>query len=456
MVIVVILATTLLSFAQRNQQELPKKTRILLLVDGSGSMLAKWESDIRMNIAKRLLVRLVDSLKVNPNVEIGLRVYGHLYQSRLQNCKDSKLEVPFKTGNHETVKQKIRTITPQGNTPIAYSLEQAANDFPIESNVRNIVIIITDGIESCGGDPCAVSIALQRKQIFLKPFVIGIGIDKEFISQFSCLGSYFDAKDVNDFQKALNKSLRQTLEKTTASVELLDINFKPKETNVNVTFINNVTGQPAYDFVHYRDGKGRPDSVTIDAVISYDVLVNTIPPVIVRNIDLEGGEHNVINVQTPQGFLELKQNGHSEYMAGVRALVKKSGSSKIIHIQQVPDKVTYLVGKYDLEILTLPRVHLKDIAINQSAATNIQIPGPGILNLTSGIAGFGSLYVIDDNGQQEWILNIGEKIRESMALQPGSYKVVFRAKNAAGSKYTEIKKFTIKTGSTLNLKLFSK
>lgn len=449
-------ATMQFSFAQVNQQALPAKTRILFLLDGSGSMLAPWENDIRMNVAKKLLADLVDSLKVNQNLELALRVYGHQHHRRLQNCTDTKLEVGFKAGNHETLKAKLRAITPQGTTPIAYSLEQAANDFPKDDDARNIIIIITDGIESCDGDPCAVSKALQRKRIFLKPFVIGIGMNKSFAEQFSCMGQFFDAADINDFRKVLNKALRQTLEKTTVSVELLDIDDKPQETNVNVSFINNVTGQPVYDFVHYRDSRGRPDSVTIDAVLSYDIMVNTIPPVYVKSIDLEGGEHNVINIKTPQGFLELKQNGHTEYAGGVKALIKKSGSNQIIHVQKVVEKEKYLVGKYDLEVLTLPRVYIKDVAINQSISTPIQIPGPGIVNVTSGIAGYGSLYVLDEKGQQDWVINIGEKTRETLALQPGNYKLVFRAKNAAGSKFTEIKTFTIQSGSTINLKLFSR
>ncbi len=420
-------------------------------------MLAKMENDLRMNVAKKLLSDLTDSLKVNPNVELALRVYGHLHHRRLQNCKDSKLEVPFRPGNHEVIINSLKNLQPQGNTPIAYSLQQSANDFTKDDNARNIIIIITDGLESCGGDPCAISIALQEKKIFLKPFVIGIGMEENFEKQFSCVGQYFDARNVSEFRYILNKAIRQSLNKTTVTVDLTDETGASAETNVNVTFVNNFTGQPVYDFVHYRDKKGLPDTVTVDAVLSYDIVVNTIPPVHKYNIPLEGGTHNNIKIKSPQGYLLVSQKGHTEYKGGVKVLVKKQAAAEILNIQSVPEQVKYLAGIYDLEILTIPRVIFKGVIIDPQKITNLQVPAPGILNISTGVPGIGSLYGIDQEGSQLWTGNLNDtKTQETLAIQPGDYKLVFRAKNAFGSKFTEIKSFTIKSGSTTSIKIFNK
>ncbi|MBK8414943.1 MAG: hypothetical protein IPL22_10925 [Bacteroidetes bacterium] len=51
-------------------------TRILFLFDASQSMFARWESDTRFEIAKKLS-SIVDSLHMIDNVQTGLRVYGH-------------------------------------------------------------------------------------------------------------------------------------------------------------------------------------------------------------------------------------------------------------------------------------------------------------------------------------------------------------------------------------------
>ncbi|HQV00029.1 MAG TPA: VWA domain-containing protein, partial [Bacteroidia bacterium] len=146
-------------------------TRILLLYDDSQSMLAKWETGTRYEVAKRMVSAILDSLKTTPNLELALRVFGHTKRYPPQDCDDTRLEVPFAKNNFDKIKNKLNEIKPSGTTPIARSLEASAGDFSF-GNYRNIIILITDGIEECNGDPCAVSAALQKKGIILKPFVI--------------------------------------------------------------------------------------------------------------------------------------------------------------------------------------------------------------------------------------------------------------------------------------------
>jgi len=444
------------AYSQVNQQQLPEKTRILFLLDGSGSMLAQWGDDLRIHQAKRILSDLVDSLRVNTNLELALRVYGHQYDRRLRNCTDTRLEYPFKPNNHDNIITRLKDIKPKGTTPIAYSLEQAANDFPTQDGIRNIVIIITDGIESCEGDPCAVSLALQKKGIFLQPFIIGLGMRTDYSRQFECVGQYFDARDTEAFRKVLNKALKQTLDKTTVSVELLDIDNNPTETDVNVTFYNNFTNEPAYEFVHYRDSHGKPDSVEVDAVLTYDIVVNTIPQVIKRNIRLNGGEHNIIPIKTPQGILLIKQRNHTEYKDLVKAIIRKAGYTQTLNIHEIQQKQKYLVGEYDLEIFTLPRTYIKKTKIEQSKETVVEIPAPGLLNIISNTSGIGSIYTLQDKSREIWATNLPDNRNQiNLAIQPGKYKLVFRAKMAQGSKFTQIKEFTVQSNYTTTIDLLS-
>jgi Ca-activated chloride channel family protein len=113
---------------QEYEQKLPDKTRILFLLDGSGSMLAEWGPTLKINVAKRFLAQFVDSLRADPDLELALRVYGHQYHRRYQRCDDSKLEVPFGKDNHSQLIQKLSHVDPQGTTPPAYSLEQAGGN----------------------------------------------------------------------------------------------------------------------------------------------------------------------------------------------------------------------------------------------------------------------------------------------------------------------------------------
>lgn len=176
-------------------------TRILLIFDCSNSMYGLWESDSKYAIARRLVGRMVDSLSREPNVQLALRCYGHQKKYPPQDCDDTKLEVPFARDNAWLIKSKLEKLKPSGTTPIALSLEACAADFP-DRNARNVVLLITDGKEECGGDPCAISAALQSKGITLRPFIVGVGqLDPAIRESFQCIGNYYDAATEGAFRK---------------------------------------------------------------------------------------------------------------------------------------------------------------------------------------------------------------------------------------------------------------
>lgn len=437
-----------------NAQSNPQTTRILFVFDASQSMYARWENGSKMQIATRLLKEMVDSLEGVDNVQLALRVYGHQYSvvPGNRNCKDTKLEVPFGKANHQKIKDKLSSLRPRGTTLIAYALEQAANDFPSCSNCRNIIILITDGIEECDGDPCAVSLALQKNGITLKPFVIGLGLEPEIIDAFRCVGNYYDAQDEKTFKTVLGIVISQALNNTTAQVNLLDIMNRPTETNVAMTFYDSFTGEPRYNFIHTLDYKGNPDTIPIDPLGKYDLVVHTIPPKRKDDIELVPGIHNIIAVESPQGDLELKMNGFNEYK-DLKAIVRQSNEMQTLNIQDFNEVQRYIVGKYDLEILTLPRINIKAVNIEQSHTTTIQIPQPGIASIHTGAKGYGSIF--KENGDVlEWVCNLSKlSTRESIVLQPGNYRIVFRPINAKQSIYTEDQHFEIISGQSTTVEL---
>ena len=129
----------------------------------------------------------------------------------------------------------------------------------------------------------------------------------------------------------------------------------------------------------------------------------------------------------------------------------------VLNIQKLNLSENYLVGKYDLEVLTLPRLIIENVVIHQSKNTVIDIPSPGKLIILDNFTGFGSLYKIKEDGSQEWIYNFeNNNSRMTLTLMPGDYKMVFRAEKAFTSKFTDVQNFTIKSGSNNHIKLFSK
>tara|TARA_B100001109_G_C18861715_1_gene474360 strand:+ start:294 stop:1664 length:1371 start_codon:yes stop_codon:yes gene_type:complete len=431
-----------------------QKTRILFVLDGSQSMYARWENGQKMQIATRLLRNLVDSLSDVEHVELALRAYGHQnnVSSDGRNCKDTKLEVPFSPTNHEKIKSRLQTIRPKGTTLIAYSLEQAANDFPECSTCRNVIILITDGIEECDGDPCAVSLALQKRGVILKPFVIGLGLEPEIMDAFKCVGNFYDAKDEATFQNVLGIVISQALNNTTAQVNLLDNLNNPTETNVPMTFYDSFSGQVRYNFVHTMNSRGIPDTIPIDPLGKYDLVVHTVPPVSKKGVELTAGTHNVIAVDAPQGDLELKMNGFNEY-EDLKAIVRQQGKKETMLVQDFNHIQRYIIGKYDLEILTLPRTYISDVNIAQSHTTTVEIPQAGIATIGMTSKGYGSIFEMKED-KLIWVCDLSEQTtRQSIVLQPGTYHVIYRSANAKQSIYTKEETFTVQSGQSTQIKL---
>lgn len=441
------------AFSQRrnNLTRTEPLNRILFIYDASNSMNGMWESGRKNLIAQRLISDALDSLKGKPNVELALRVYGHQFNYlNGQNCDDTKLEVPFSKYNVDKIKNRLKTIKAKGTTPIAKTLEKSEVDFPPCANCRNIIILITDGIEECDGDPCAVSRALQRKGIVLKPFVIGIGMDPDFIKTFECIGTYFDASNEKTFKNALGVVISQALNNTSAQVSLLDAHHLPNETNVNMTFFDMHTEKIIYNFIHALNTKGNPDTLKLEPLHTYRIKVHTIPPVYEDSIIITPGIHNIIGISTPQGFLNIKMNGMLKKPVSV--IIRKKGSTETLHIQDINSTEKLLIGKYDLEILSYPRLKINDVQVDQSSTTTIEVPPPGILNIIRSSSGRTDVYKHEKN-ELNWVYQLAESSQsENLYLLPGNYKIVHKPKSAKGSGFTSEQNVTIKSHSSSTIR----
>ncbi|HJX70547.1 MAG TPA: VWA domain-containing protein [Bacteroidales bacterium] len=433
----------------------PPDTRILFIFDASQSMMGYWQKNRKIDIARKVMIHMIDSLEQLKNVKMALRLYGHQSTVPPQDCNDTKLEVPFGEDNASKIRQKLRFVIPKGTTPIAGSLEAGAGDFPPDcDNCRNIIILITDGIEACDRDPCEVSYDLQKQGIVLKPFVIGIGIDEGFKATFDCIGQYYNAIEEEKFGEVMEVVISQALNATTAQVNLLDINGNPTETNVNMTFYDHFSGKIMYNYIHTMNHRGKPDTLILDHLITYDVKIHTIPPVTIENVKLTVGKHTVMAADVPQGSLVLMTKDGHQYR-DQQFLVKQAGTKMTLNVQKMYEEEKYLVGKYDIEIPILPRLDLNNIDISQSHTTTIEIPRPGLLTLIKSSTGYGSIYLRKSNKEEEWVTNINPKIKiESLVLQPGTYRIVFRAQNAKQTLYTINKNVNIISGGSESIQLF--
>ncbi len=427
-------------------------TRILFVLDASRSMSGKWQGESKYTIARNILSDILDSIKQVPNVEVALRVYGHTKNFPPQDCNDTRLEVPFSKDNVDQIKYRLKQLGPKGTSPIANSLLKTKDDFTDCENCRNIVVLITDGIEECGGDICEVSAALQKNGIILKPFIIGIGKDTH--EAYDCAGQYFNASNKKQFTKALNIIITKVLSQTSLQINLLDKYNRPTESNVNMTFINKHTGEIAYNYVHTLNSKGRPDTLYVDHLVDYKIIINTVPKTVIDSVKLTEGKHTTVSAECRQGSLMVKLMGSSKSDFNPSIIINNEGYKGILNVQYLNENVKYLTGKYDITILTLPKIVLPEIDIESDNQTKIEIENPGIAVIQKSIKGYGSIYALDKD-KQTWIIDFGSNSNttESLYLQPGSYRLIFRSKFSTQSVTTSVNEFEIFSEKTTRIKL---
>jgi len=448
----ILISFLIVSFSSHLKAQTQDLTRILFILDASNSMNAQWDGETRIKIAKELLSASIDSLRGVPNLEIALRVYGH--QSPItptyQDCSDTKLEIPFGPDNILAIKNKIRTISAKGTTPIARSLEAAAGDFPDKTS-RNIIILITDGLEACDGDPCVIAQKLKDKGVTIRPFVIGIGLDLSYLSKFDCIGTYMDANNKATFKNVLQTVISTALSNTTVQVNLNNQDGNPTETDVTFNLYKSGTDKILYTFEHTLNRYKNPDTLSIDPKNTYDIEVFTTPPVRKNGIIIKKYQHNIIPVDVPQGYLKVQfSTALRDYP--IQSRVTLANSNKTLNVQQMNQIDKYIIGKYDVEILTLPRIY-KTVDIKQSSTESIIIPAPGTFTYQVTTFIIGQIFYVNE-GKMEWVANLNSSsTSDTYLLQPGLYKVVYRQKTAMSTTYTTEKDFRIISNSTVSIHL---
>lgn len=227
--------------AQNNQNPSP----IIFIYDASGSMWGKIQGKTKKDIAAEVLTAAVNKLPANQKT--GLVAYGHRQKD---DCKDVEFLVDVEKGNKTDVNNSLKTIKSLGRTPLAYSAQQVIDKLRT-TKMKATIILITDGIESCGGNICDVIAAAKKEGIDFKLHIVGFGLKENETEQLKCAakagdGRYYDAADAGGLGDVLNDA-------TTESVD------KPKG-NISVYALKN--GKPIDAYVKaIMKGKKRGDAV---------------------------------------------------------------------------------------------------------------------------------------------------------------------------------------------------
>jgi hypothetical protein len=197
-----------------------KKVNVELILDSSGSMGEELEDgQTRIDAAKQVLNQVIDALPEQEGINVGFRVYGHKGNNteagKDESCKSTELKVPIEGVDKEALRSQVNTYAPVGWTPLALSLRESAKDFkPPAADEANFDVLVTDGLETCGGDPCSASRTIKNGDVAITTHVIGFALEEEERQNLQCIvdesgGLLLGAGSADELSKAIFQILEE-------------------------------------------------------------------------------------------------------------------------------------------------------------------------------------------------------------------------------------------------------
>ncbi|MDR6293106.1 MULTISPECIES: vWA domain-containing protein [Inquilinus] len=199
-----VLLASLLPFAAA-RAETPRPT--VIVIDSSGSMSAAIGGVPRLDAARGVLGEML--ARWPGAAPVGLVAYGH---RRSGDCGDIEVLSPIGPPDTAALGRRLATLRARGKTPLAASLQQAAGMLRAAGG-GGTIILVTDGIETCHPDPCAVAAALRAADAALSVHVIGFAVEAKDEQQLSCIasaggGAYRTAADADSLLATLDSAAR--------------------------------------------------------------------------------------------------------------------------------------------------------------------------------------------------------------------------------------------------------
>ncbi|MBS7531556.1 VWA domain-containing protein [Hazenella sp. IB182353] len=157
----------------------PGKMNVEILLDASGSMNEKIDGKTKMELAKQSIQQFLSQMP--DNIHASLRIYGNKGSNRdadkQVSCESTEVIYPLSKYNESNFKTALSSVNPVGWTPLAKAIEQAKVDLASQTDAENIVYVVSDGIETCGGDPVKAASSLHYSDIGAIVNIIGFDID---------------------------------------------------------------------------------------------------------------------------------------------------------------------------------------------------------------------------------------------------------------------------------------
>ena len=276
----------------------------MIVLDGSGSMWGQIDGRPKLEIAREALAEVLSALP--EGAELGLMSYGH---RRKGDCSDIEVVVPTAPDTAPAIQDAANGLNFRGKTPLTEAVRQAAAELH-STEAKATVLLITDGIETCAADPCALAAELESSGVDFTAHVVGFGLTADEGRKVACLaentgGRYLAAKDAGTLVQALEATVKgaEAVEPAPEPVpeekpDLGQVNFFP---HVFLVAGGAELGQEGQSFDFRADPEGE--------------VLHTIYGAFKGRVDLPDGRYHVTafaGLATTTAEVELKAGSYAE------------------------------------------------------------------------------------------------------------------------------------------------
>lgn len=219
--------------------EKQKTKNIAIHIDSSGSMNGQVSGGVKMDLAKNAVKKFAAGFP--DETPITLRTYGHKGtgddKDKQLSCSSTEVMYETNTYNEQNFSAALNKFKPSGWTPIAASIKAGYDDLKTKAaeNTENILYVVSDGIETCDGDPVEEARKLANSDLKVKVNIIGFNVDDEGQRQLKAAaeagnGVYYTVNSKVELENTLTKLMGEamsSIEKNIAkATSITDINFR--------------------------------------------------------------------------------------------------------------------------------------------------------------------------------------------------------------------------------------
>jgi Ca-activated chloride channel homolog len=180
--------------------------RTIIVMDGSGSMWGQIDGRTKLEIARETVAKVLGTIPADR--ALGLMAYGHRKKG---SCTDIELMVPAEKGTSARILESVNKMRFLGKTPLTEAVRQAAMSLRYTEEEATVVLV-TDGLETCEADPCALGRELEAAGLNFTAHVVGFGLSREDGAKVACLaentgGHYIQASNAKGLADALTATV---------------------------------------------------------------------------------------------------------------------------------------------------------------------------------------------------------------------------------------------------------